>query len=328
MSETSDNISIVICAYTEERWEELLAAVTSVRGQTVHPCEIILVIDHNPQLLARTRHELPDVMVIENRQAPGLSGARNSGIAVAQGEVIAFMDEDATAAPDWLAWLKQHYGDPHVWGVGGQITPSWSDGRPGWFPPEFDWVVGCTYRGLPDDTRQVRNLIGCNMSFRHEAFQKVGGFRSGVGRIGKRPIGCEETELCIRLQQQQPQAQLLYEPQSQVFHRIPKARAQWRYFVSRCYAEGLSKALIARYVGVEAGLATERAYAFHTLPRGVWRGLGDTFRRNDPRGLSRAFAIVIGLIVTTIGYVYGRLAFRLSGEQHANGSINLSSEQL
>jgi GT2 family glycosyltransferase len=318
----------VICAFTEERWQDLLAAVASVREQTIRPREIILVIDHNPQLLALSRRALPDVIVIENLLARGLSGARNSGIAAAHGEVIAFMDEDAAAAPDWLAGLKQHYGNPHVWGVGGAITPIWPEGRPSWFPVEFDWVVGCSYRGLPQATQQVRNLIGCNMSFRYEVFQKIGGFRNGIGRIGTRPIGCEETELCIRLQQLHPHAHLLYEPRSQVFHRIPRARTQWQYFMSRCYAEGLSKALVARYVGAEAGLASERAYALHTLPQGLWHGLNDVVHRHDLGGLNRAIAIVVGLITTTVGYVYGRLALRLSNARSAKDAVNLSSEQL
>ncbi len=329
MSKASDGISIVICAYTEERWQELLAAVDSVREQTVRPLEIILVIDHNPRLLARTRRELRDVIVIENVHDRGLSGARNSGIAVAQGEVIAFMDEDAIAAPDWLASLQQHYGNPDIWGVGGLITPVWMGGRPSWFPPEFDWVVGCTYRGLPRAAQRVRNLIGCNMSFRHEVFQKVGGFRNGVGRIGNHPIGCEETELCIRLQQQQPQAELLYEPVSKVFHYIPRTRTNWRYFVSRCYFEGLSKALVTRYVGASAGLAAERAYTFHVLPQGFWQGIKDTIQRGDASGLSRAIAIVLGLAVTTAGYVYGRFVFRLSNLlRSTNNPVNLSSERL
>jgi cellulose synthase/poly-beta-1,6-N-acetylglucosamine synthase-like glycosyltransferase len=111
------------------------------------------------------------------------------------------MDEDATAAPDWLERLTHGYDSDEVLGVGGTIDPLWLTGRPAWFPAEFDWVVGCTYRGLPETANRVRNLIGCNMSFRREVFQQVGGFRSGIGRIGLRPVGCEETELCIRLNQ-------------------------------------------------------------------------------------------------------------------------------
>jgi GT2 family glycosyltransferase len=328
MIELADSISVVICAYSGERWPELLAAVASLQEQTIRPREVILVIDHNPQLLARARHELPDVTVIENLYTRGLSGARNSGIAAARGEIIAFIDDDATAAPDWLAWLIKHYGDPRVWGVGGVITPIWLNERPRWFPPEFDWVVGCSYRGLPKTTAQVRNLIGCNMSFRHEVFQKIGGFRTEVGRIGDRPIGCEETELCIRLQQQQPQVHLLYEPHSKVFHHIPKARTQWRYFLSRCYSEGLSKAMVAQYVGAGAGLAAEWVYARHTLPEGFRRGLNDALRGHDFSGLKRALNIVIGFSMTAAGYLRGRLALRLSPARSGSGPVNLSSEQL
>jgi glycosyltransferase involved in cell wall biosynthesis len=116
-------VSVVICAYTENRWAELVAAVESVHCQTLSPREIILVIDHNPPLLARAREQLPDVLVIENWQPRGLSGARNSGIAAGCGDVIAFMDEDATAAPDWLERLTRHYDSEEVLGVGGTIEP-------------------------------------------------------------------------------------------------------------------------------------------------------------------------------------------------------------
>src|SRR5512135_774025 len=98
MSEHLNSISVVICAYTEKRWSDLLAAVASLRQQTRKPHEVIVVIDHNPALLARVRTSLPDVKVIASHEPPGLSGARNCGVAMAQGEVIAFMDEDATAA--------------------------------------------------------------------------------------------------------------------------------------------------------------------------------------------------------------------------------------
>ena len=311
----TDRVSVVICAYTEDRWPELIAAVDSVRRQTMPPQEIILVIDHNQQLLARAREQLPDVVVLENRQPRGLSGARNSGIAAASGDVIAFMDEDATAAPDWLERLTRYYDSGEVLGVGGTIEPVWLAGRPTWFPAEFDWVVGCTYRGMPALTSRVRNLIGCNMSFRREVFQQVGGFRSGIGRVGMRPVGCEETELCIRLNQHQPQGTLLHEPRARVFHRVPKIRSSWRYFVARCYAEGLSKAIVSKFVGTADGLSSERTYTFRTLPRGIARGTWDAVRRGDFAGLARASVISSGLLVTALGFLGGKIQQWLPARQ-------------
>src|SRR5919202_688038 len=98
MSSIGD-VSVVICAYTEARWDDLVAAVESVQCQTAPPPEIVVVIDHNPGLLARVCRHIPGVVVIENREPRGLSGARNSGLATAQGAVIAFLDDDAVAEP-------------------------------------------------------------------------------------------------------------------------------------------------------------------------------------------------------------------------------------
>jgi glucosyl-dolichyl phosphate glucuronosyltransferase len=305
---TIRDFSVVICAYTEARWDELVRAVQSVRSQSVKPREIIVVIDHNQALLKRARSHIAGALVLENAEPRGLSGARNTGLAAACGEIIAFMDEDAVAAPDWLEQLGAGYGDSRVLGVGGAIQPTWLSGRPTWFPEEFDWVVGCTYRGMPTTPAQVRNLIGCNMSFRRQVFEAVGGFRSGIGRIGARPVGDEETELSIRARQRWPQGLILYQPQAVVQHRVPEARARWSYFGSRCYAEGLSKALISRMVGARDGLASERTYTFRTLPQGVARGLADAFRGRDLNGVARAGAIVAGLAATVAGYLVTSVA--------------------
>ena len=96
MSDIRD-ISVVICAYTHDRWDDLVSAVASMHSQTLQPREVIVVIDHNPELFARAGSALDGVVVIENHERKGLSGARNSGIARAQGQIIAFMDEDAVA---------------------------------------------------------------------------------------------------------------------------------------------------------------------------------------------------------------------------------------
>src|SRR3954454_13060930 len=101
----SVTVSVVICAYTEERWDDLVAAVDSAWAQTVEPHEVIVVVDHNPALLERVRQEFPRATAVENAAARGLSGARNSGVQVATGDIVAFLDDDALAAPDWLKWL-------------------------------------------------------------------------------------------------------------------------------------------------------------------------------------------------------------------------------
>ena len=305
--------SVVICAYTEDRWDDLAAAVRSALTQAPEPREVIVVSDHNPRLLERVRRELPDAVAVPNHEQKGLSGARNTGVAVACGDVIAFLDDDAEASPGWLARLLAAYGDPRVAGVGGAVEPRWPVRRPSSFPLEFDWVVGCSYRGMPSEPAVVRNVIGANMSFRHDVFESVGGFRTDIGRVGKRPVGCEETELCIRLRQRRPDAVVLFEPRARVAHRVAPERTRWRYFRARCYGEGVSKAIVAKHVGADDGLSAERSYAARTLPRGIADGVVDTLR-GDLAGAARAAGIVIGLAITFAGYTIGSVATRRGAE--------------
>ncbi len=307
------SVSVIICAYTEKRWDDLLEAVQSVHAQIVPALETIVVIDHNPALLqcvcahfSSTLSTETGLKVIENRESQGLSGARNSGIAAARGEILAFLDDDAAADPDWLAELLEGYQDPAVMGVGGFIQPLWLSGRPAWFPQEFDWVVGCTYRGTPLGDSPVRNLIGANMSFRREVFAQAGGFRSEMGRIGSFPAGCEETELCIRARQLWPEKAMLYKPAARVKHRVPSHRGSTAYFFSRCFAEGLSKAAVARLVGAGDGLSTERNYTLHTLPQGILRSISAALHGRWV-GLGQAAAIVAGVAATAAGYASGSI---------------------
>ena len=128
-----------------------------------------------------------------------LAAARNAGVAAAESEVVAFVD-DAVAERNWLATLAAPYADPQVLGVGGQVKPVWQTGRPNWFPPEFDWVVGCSYRGMPTQRSQVRNFNGAIMSMRRRLLVESGGFDAGLSRIGTLSLSFEEREICARLQ--------------------------------------------------------------------------------------------------------------------------------
>ena len=89
----------------------------------------------------------------------------------------------------------------------------------------------------------------------------------------------------------------------------PRARqsSDLGLFSSRCYAEGISKAQIAQYVGASDALSSEQTYTLRTLPSGVWHALLDTVRGRS-NGLGRASAIVVGFLWTVAGYLRGKWA--------------------
>jgi glycosyltransferase involved in cell wall biosynthesis len=306
-------LSVVICAYTTERWDRLCGAVESVLAEDI-ALETIVVIDHCEQLLvdAARRFDGDDrIRVIANDEVRGLSGARNTGLRAALSDVVAFLDDDAVAQPGWAHDLCRHYQDPTVVGVGGYATPVWPDSRPGWMPAEFDWVVGCSYIGQPTRLAPVRNPIGCNMSLRRSVVDRIGGFRSEIGRVGTTPVGCEETELFIRLRSEHPSNRVLFDPLVRVEHYVTHDRTRLRYFVRRCYHEGISKAVVTELSGASAGLSSERSYVRKVLPAAVVREL--TSMTSD--GLARAAVICLGLAVTTFGYIRATVSRRVAGRR-------------
>ena len=308
----TETFSVVICAYSLDRWTDIAAAVASVRSQTVPDVEIVLVIDHNEELLSKARGAFAGVRVLPNGHPRGLSGARNTGVEVASGSIVAFLDDDAEARPDWLERLSAHYQSDLVMGVGGAALPVWPDRAPRWLPPEFFWVVGCSYVGQPTRTEPVRNLLGCNMSFRREVFDMVGLFTVGIGRLDARPVGCEETEFCIRVKRHKPEATILYDPRAVVDHRVGPARTRFPYFASRCYSEGLSKALVSNSVGQQNALASERRYVTRVLPMAMIRAAFGGIR-GEAAAPARVGALISGLGLAIVGYISGLFQLRKAG---------------
>jgi GT2 family glycosyltransferase len=289
--------SVVICTYAVPRWDDLVAAVESVLDQIDADHEVIVVVDHNPALAARAQERFPSCVVVENRFGPGLSGARNTGVTVARGRVVLFLDDDAVATPGWLEAHLAAYGDATVVGTAGTVRPAWDSGSPPqWWPEPFDWVVGCNDQRVRPPGRTVRNPTGANMGFRREPILSAGGFSDRLGRTAGQPLGCEETELAIRITQQDPAARIVSVPGAVCLHRVPGDRTTWRYFRDRCVAEGRSKARVARLTGLSAATSDERDYTARTLP---------TAMATAVRGghLRRALAIAAGVAFAVVGFV-------------------------
>ena len=299
-------VSVVICCYTEHRWAELQQACASVQAQLEPGDELTVVVDHNSALLERAAARLTGVRVLASEGSRGLSAARNTGIEASGGDVVAFLDDDAAARPGWLRQLRAVFADADVVVAGTSVEPRWEGGAaPAWFPAEFGWVVGCSYLGQPTERAPIRNPIGASMAVRRSVFREVGGFSEVVGRVGALPVGCEETEFCIRTARTSPGSRIMLEPAASVDHLVPVARQTLGYFVRRCYHEGRSKRAVAAMSSAQAALETERRYVRSVLPAGVLRGFTGAVRR--PHGLLRSGAIVLGLAATVTGFVAGRL---------------------
>lgn len=306
--------SVVVCAHTERRWASIVAGLRALAAQSRRPDQVLLVVDHDDALLRRAGAELPGLLgldhddgwltVLPNTRRRGLSGARNTGVRAGVGDVVAFLDDDAVPAPDWLDRLVTALAETGADGVDGRATPVWPDGRrPRHLVAELDWVVGCSYRGLPEHRAPVRNLLGATMSFTRAALELAGDFDETAGRIGDVLLGGEETELCLRLARRKPGALLVHEPAATVAHHVSADRTTWHYLARRAYAEGLSKAHIARTAGPGAATSTERAYVRRVLPAAVRRELRGG-AEGGPRG---AAGVVVGLASAGAGYARGSL---------------------
>lgn len=297
----SECVSIVICCHTMQRWDDIVEAIASLRRQTRLPDEINLIVDHNEALLARAKVELTDVQVVMNH-GRGLSAGRNTGLKISRGDLIGFLDDDAVADPDWLEKLVSACQPSEVLGATGQIAPRWVGERPDWFPDEFLWTVGCTFKGLPSQDNRIRNVLGASMLIPRRVFDVAGGFAANLGRIGGTLVSCEETEFCIRAQAMCPGGYFVFVPEAKIEHKVPAARLTWGYYRARCFAEGQSKAFLAS-LAARGSLGVEQEYVRKALLGGFLRGIGSL----RPAGVKRAAAIAYGLGTTVFGYGRGKI---------------------
>jgi glycosyltransferase involved in cell wall biosynthesis len=321
--------SVIIPAYTLDRWNLLSAAVASVQAQTHAPTELILCIDRNPQLLERCEahwgtdqgegefpiHIVPNrfdqkeqetgvhVRAHGSKRRFGAGWARNSGAEIALGDVLVFMDDDAEAEPDWLGRLLEPYGDPTTVAVGGAPLPNYETSRPPWFPLNFDWVFGCAYAGLPENLGPLGHLIGANMSVRREVFEGIGGFHS---------IDFDDLDLCMRVAAQYPGGTLLYEPNAIVHHFVPAQRVSWHYFWHRCFFVNREKVKAFVEMGEAANIRAEREFVRKAVSEQVSVDLKIVLHGHWV-GLQRLGAMFMGLALSAAGYLVGRMDRIVSG---------------
>jgi glucosyl-dolichyl phosphate glucuronosyltransferase len=310
-------VSVIIPAYTLDRWPLVKKAVESARAQTVAADAVVVCVDNNDELVALARREWaahPEVRVIPHRHDDHLAGtaihvrahgsarrfgagsARNTAAEYVSSDVIAFMDDDAWAESDWLAELLAVYEKPSIVAVGGRPVPDYETTRPSWFPPDFDWVFGCHYEGLPTTTAPLRHLIGANLSVRREALRAVGGFQS---------VDFDDLDLCMRLGERYGIGGVYYAPRAVVHHYVSADRVTWRYFYRRCFFVNREKVRAFEDMGSAANLAAERDFVWRALRVRMAADVRQGFK-GDPDAFRSAAARCVGIALAGLGHLVGR----------------------
>jgi glucosyl-dolichyl phosphate glucuronosyltransferase len=302
-----ESVSVVICSHLASRWEYALRAVASVEEQAVAVDRIVFGVDGDDVLGRRAMVQLSErCQVVVRPERGGLSEARNSGLGEVKSPLVAFLDDDAEADVNWLGRLVSHMEDPAVLGAGGRSTPLWEGAQPKWFPDELLWVVGCSYRGLPERSEQVRNVFGGCAIYRRSLFDELGGFRSEFGRQHRGAAGCEETEFCLRTSQAHPDGTFIYVPSAVILHNVPLARSTPWYILRRSFDEGRSKARLVRFVPsqpTKTKLNPELYFLRSTAVRGIRSELIRTLR-GDLSGLAAAAITVASVAGAACGYLF------------------------
>jgi GT2 family glycosyltransferase len=302
------DVSVIIPAYSLERWELTCGALGSVLTQGVVPGEILICIDHNEELVEKFRDHVsklnigvPNIRVIASRYEGHQAASRTTATEEAMGEYLVFLDDDASAGVDWLETMLKGFDDPEIIAVGGAPLPVYSKTRPVWFPYEFDWIFGCAYKGLPTEAQPVLHLIGTTIAARRADLLAIGGFHFDV---------FEDMDMCHRLLDLFPSRKLLYDPSAIVHHYVHENRLTWSYFWRRIFWVNRVKVSVMQSLGEGANLTAERVFVGRALSRGTASGLKD-FLRGDPSGLARIAAMIFGLGLAGTGYVVGLAQSRL-----------------
>src|SRR5580704_7035225 len=238
-------ITVILC--THNRARTLATALESIASQTI-PQSIgweVLVVDNNSsdetlQVVQDHQKRHPERFRYFFEQQQGISHARNRGIREARGEILAFMDDDEAAVPDWLQNLTANLHNGEWSGAGGRILPQWNCDRPRWLSDRSAFtlaplaVFDLGTKGGP----LTESPFGANMAFRKEVFNACGGFRTDLGRVGKGMLSGEDSELGRRVIA--AGRRLRYEPSAVTYHPVEEFRVHRKYFLQWWFNKGRS----------------------------------------------------------------------------------------
>jgi glycosyltransferase involved in cell wall biosynthesis len=313
-------VSVVVSGYATARLDDIQELLGSLQTQTYPRIEIIFVGEKSKELFNRVSALALEggnrnLKTFFNDGPPGLASNRNCGVQHSDGEIIAFIDDDAIAFPDWVEEIVKTFStrDDAI-GVTGPAYPAWCAPSVSWLPVEFYWLISCptpAWIGGPS-LRPVRNAWGVNMAFRRAAFSVCPfdvnlGWNVSGGRASPAGLAAEDTIFSLRVVQATGRL-ILYNPAVKVRHKVYEYRLSKEFIRRRSFWEGYTKASLERLLDGEktATLTTE----FSLLRRILVGVLPRTLRQiiYEPVVAQRIMGLIAAALPhIAIGYAAGRL---------------------
>ena len=306
-------VSVVLCTYN--RHALMAKALQSLCEQTIEPMEYeIIAVDNNSNDTTKVtigefcRRHAQVRYCLEVKQ--GLSHARNAGMRVAQGEYVAYVDDDCTVPREWLAVAKEIILTSAPALFGGPYRACYDSQKPQWYRDSYgSHDCGSVARTLSDD----EYLTGTNLFIRRTLLDAYGGFRPDLGMIGGRLGYGEETAFQRLIRQERPQDVIYYDPQLWVAHLVrPEKMSLW-WTLRQRFSSGRSWQRVlygTSAVRVDKRDSFQQAYdAFRSLCDGLVRGVALRDRARYPFVENYLYEVVFGQ-VQRMGAIYEQLTNR------------------
>lgn len=243
------DISIVICTYNRDKF--IGNALHSLTNQTLENdrFEIIVVnnncTDSTDRIVKKFLKDFPELntnYVFQTKK--GLSAARNKGIEVAQSNIIAYMDDDGEADINYLEVVVDHLNThPEIGGVGGKVLPIYESEEPKWLNKWLTGLLSIVDHGEQQMLFQKNSYpAGCNMVYRKELLEKVGGFNEALKwRADDKYINKEIRKINDKI---------TYLPRAIVHHNIDAFRVTEKNFIKISIATGRDESIRVRSISL------------------------------------------------------------------------------
>jgi glycosyltransferase involved in cell wall biosynthesis len=301
------NVSVVVCTHSLDRYGPFSECVESILAQEYEPLEIVIVVDGNKEVFERIQSDFgckENVVVHNNDENRGISFSRTKGAELASGEIVAFIDDDAIAEPDWVGRLIEVYNESGAIAVGGDIKPDWQTEKPDFFPEEFYWLVGCVEPGFAEDGEEVRNTYGSNISYRRDEFLNVGGYDPSTGRKGDKHLQAHEAPVGIRFLEEYGQG-MVFIKDAIVHHKLFDYRGELRWLLFRSFWQGYSKRVMDLLYPDAPD--DKSAYLKQLLVYFVPKRVKDLIQSPSVTKLEQLLAVFVFTGTVGLGYLYAIL---------------------